>query len=73
MAHRDLSKGLKAYATAPFRFIKYLLQGKPRKLSDCMNVPGHEYQWEYPEVHKRIESFLETRFGVKKKEEVGSS
>jgi hypothetical protein len=73
MAHRDLSEGLKAYVTAPFRWLKYLLQRKPRKLSDCINVPGHEYNWEYPEVRKKIENFLETRFGVKKKVEVGLS
>jgi hypothetical protein len=73
IAHRDLWAGLRTYATSPFRWLKYLLQGKPRKLSDCINVPGHEYNWEYPEVHKRIENFLETRFGVKKKAEVGLS
>lgn len=73
MAHRDLSEGLKAYATAPFRWLKYLLQGKPKKFTDCINVPGHEYHWEYPEVRKRIENFLETRFGIKKKGEVGLS
>ncbi len=72
MAHRDLPEGLKAYATAPFRWLKYLLQGKPRKFTDCISVPGHEYKWAYPEVHERIENFLETRFGVKKKVEVGS-
>ena len=73
VAHRDLWAGFKTYGSAPFRWGKYLLQGKPRKLSDCINVPGHEYNWEYPEVRKRIESFLETRFGVQKKGEVGSS
>jgi hypothetical protein len=73
MAHRDLSEGLKAYVTAPFRWLKYLLQGKPKKISDCINVPGHEYHWEYPEVRKKVENFLETRFGVKKKVEVGLS
>jgi len=73
MAYRDLSEGLKAYCTAPFRWLKYLLQGKPRKLSDCINVPGHEYNWEYPEVRRKIENFLETRIGFKKKVEVGSS
>jgi len=73
MAHWDLWAGFKTYATAPFRWGKCLLQGKPRKFTDCINVPGHEYHWEYPEVHKRIESFLESRFGVKKKVEGGLS
>ncbi len=73
IAHRDLWAGFRTYATAPFRWGQCLLQGKPRKLSDCINVPGHEYNWEYPEVHKKIENFLETRFGVKKKAEVGLS
>jgi pimeloyl-ACP methyl ester carboxylesterase len=73
MAHRDLPEGLKAYGTAPLRWLKYLLQGKPRKFSNCINVPGHEYNWEYPEVHKTIEHFLETKFGAKKKVEVGLS
>jgi hypothetical protein len=73
VAHRDLWAAFKTYAIAPLRFLKYLLQGKPRKFSDCINVPGHEYRWEYPEVRKRIEGFLETTFGVKKKGEVGLS
>lgn len=73
IAHRDLWAGFRTYATSPLRWLKYLLRGKPRKFSDCINVPGHEYNWEYPEVHKKIESFLEARFGVKKKAEVGLS
>lgn len=48
----------KAYLTAPYRWIKYRLICKPEKFTYCVNVPGHEYQWEFPEVGAKIESFL---------------
>ncbi len=73
VAHRNLRAGFKAYITAPSRWIKYRLKGKPQKLSYCINVPGHDYNWEYPEVHKKITDFLEANFGAKRKLEAGLS
>jgi len=71
VAHRNLKIGVKTYVTAPFRWIKYRLQGRPETFAYCINVPGHEYSWEYPEVRRQIEDFLETTFGTKGKSEVG--
>ena len=65
MCHRDLRKGTKAYFMAFVRWFKYKAQGKPRKFTNCINTPGHEYQWEYPEVHGRITEFLTAVFGEK--------
>lgn len=53
------------YFTAPFRWIKYRLQGKRIKYTYCINVPGHDYNWEYPEVREKIENFIKTTFGNK--------
>ncbi len=70
MAHRNLKVGAKAYITAPYRWIKYRLQGKPEKFTYCINAPGHDYSWEYPEVQRQIKDFLNTNFGTKSKVEV---
>ena len=56
---------LKAFSAAPFRWIKYQLEGKPVKLGHCINVPGHEYNWEHPEVQRQLENFLEINFNTK--------
>ena len=72
VANRNLKIGLKTYATAPFRWAKCRLQGKPETFAYCMNVPGHEYSWDYPEVKGRIEDFLESNFGTKSNLEVGT-
>ena len=65
MCNRDLWKGTKAYFMAFVRWFKYKAQGKPRKFTRCINTPGHEYQWEYPEVHGRITEFLTAVFREK--------
>ncbi len=65
MVHRNLKAGAKAYITAPFRWIKYRLQGKPEKFTYCINAPGHDYNWEYPEVQQQIIDFLSLNFGTK--------
>ena len=70
MAHRNLWAGFKAYITAPFRWIKYRLEGKPEKFTHCINAPGHDYSWEYPEVHQRIKDFLDTNFDTKSNLEI---
>lgn len=61
----DLIAMLKTLPAAPFRWIKYRLEGKPVKFSHCINVSGHEYNWEYPEVRQQIGDFLEVNFGAK--------
>lgn len=73
MVHRNLKIGLKVYITAPFRWLKFRLVGKPQKFTYCVNAPGHDYNWEYPEVHRRIIDFLETNFGTNSKAEVDVS
>ncbi|MFC2035037.1 hypothetical protein ACFLUJ_02820 [Chloroflexota bacterium] len=73
MVHRDLIAGSKAYITAPFRWIKYKLQGKAEKFTYCINAPGHNYSWEYPEVQRQIIDFLETNFCTISKPEVALS
>ncbi|MFC1939693.1 hypothetical protein ACFLXO_03285 [Chloroflexota bacterium] len=70
MAHRNLKAGARAYLTAPYRWIKYRLHGKPEKFTYCINAPGHDYSWEYPEVHQQIIDFLKTNFGAKHNVEV---
>jgi len=67
MSHRNLWAGFKAYITAPYRWIKYRLQGKPQKFTYCINAPGHDYSWQYPEVRQRITDFLTDTFGTKSK------
>ncbi len=71
VAQRNLKAGARAYITAPFRWVRYRLQGRPEKFTYCINVPGHDYNWEYPEVHEKIIQFIETKFGWKNKPEVG--
>ena len=63
MCHRDLWKGTKSYLRAFVVWTKYRAQGKKVKFTNCINTPGHEYQWEYPEVHGRITEFLTAVFG----------
>ncbi len=70
MAHRNLKAGFKAYITAPYRWAKYRLQGKPEKFTYCINAPGHDYNWGYPEVHQPIIDFLNTKFRTKNNAEV---
>jgi hypothetical protein len=65
MSHRNLWAGFKAYSTAFFRWFKYRIRGKPTKFTNCINVPGHEYRWEYPEVRRRIEEFFQENFGTR--------
>jgi len=61
---------IRTYLTAPFRWIKYKLQGKQIKFTYCINVPGHDYNWDYPEVQRQIEDFLNMEFGTKSNTEV---
>jgi hypothetical protein len=65
MCHRDLWSGTKAYIKAFYRWFKYRVQGDRVKFTHCINTPGHEYKWEYPEVHERITGFLTANFSEK--------
>lgn len=56
---------IKTYVTAPVRWINFRLQGKRVKFTYCINLPGHDYNWDYPEVQHKIENFLNTNFGNK--------
>lgn len=73
MMEWDIITIIKAFLAANFRWIKYWLQGRPRKFSLCVNVPGHEYNWEYPEVRHQIEDFLQNNLGTKSSLEEGLS
>ena len=63
MAQRNLRAGTKAYAAAFFRWARARLRGRPVKFTNCINVPGHEYRWEYPVVQEKIREFLKANFG----------
>ena len=73
MSQRNLWIGFKAYLTAPWRWFKYRLQGKPQKFTYCINAPGHDYNWEYPDVQGKIIDFLTLNFGDKSNVEVETS
>ena len=73
MIHRNLKARFKAFITAFFRWFKHRLEGKPAKFTHLINLPGHEYSWEYPEVQQRITDFLEINFGTKSGLDVGPS
>ncbi len=64
---------LRTYLTAPYRWIKYRLQGKRIKFTYCINVPGHDYNWDYPEVQRQVEEFLDLNFGNRSNAEVAES
>ncbi|MDP6633078.1 MAG: hypothetical protein QGI51_06205 [Dehalococcoidales bacterium] len=66
----DVPTIVKTYVSAPFRWLKYRLQGKRVKFTYCINLPGHDYNWDYPEVQRQTEEFLNLRFGVKNNTEV---
>jgi hypothetical protein len=66
----DVPTIVKTYVAAPFRWVRYRLQGRPMKFTYCINVPGHDYNWEYPEVQGQVEGFLEINFGTKSEVEV---
>jgi pimeloyl-ACP methyl ester carboxylesterase len=62
----------RTYASAPFRWLKYKIQGKNIKFTYCINVPGHDYNWDYPEVQRQVEEFLTLKFGGKSEAEVAT-
>ncbi|UCH43749.1 MAG: hypothetical protein JSW16_04230 [Dehalococcoidales bacterium] len=69
----DIITIIKTYFSAPFRWVKYRLEGRPTTFARCINVPGHDYNWEYPEVQRQVEDFLRINFGNNSSMEVGIS
>ncbi len=69
----DVPTIARTYFGAPFRWIRYKLQGKRIKFTYCINVPGHDYNWDYPEVQRQVEDFLNLNFGDKNNVEVEES
>ena len=67
----DIKTMLKAFGGALFRWTKYQLQRKPKKFTYCVNVPGHEYNWDYPEVQQQIVDFLNLNFSTNSNGKVG--
>jgi hypothetical protein len=61
VVHWNLGKALRAYVTAPFRWLKYKLAGEHVKFTYCINVPGHEYRWEYPNIRNAITDFIKAK------------
>jgi hypothetical protein len=59
VVHRNLRAAARAYLFAPFSWLKYKLAGKPVKFTYCINVPGHDYNWKYPEVNGQVVRFLQ--------------
>jgi hypothetical protein len=70
VVHWNFGKALSAYITAPFRWIKYRMAGESVKFTYCINVPGHEYRWEYLHVQSQIIKFIKTKI-VEKSSIVG--
>jgi len=65
---RDMLAGARAYLAAPFRWLGHWLKGRPVKFSNCVNVRGHNYDWGYPYVRRRVVYFLEVNFGTSTKQ-----
>jgi hypothetical protein len=63
MCRRDLWTGTKSYFGAFVHWFRHKMQGHKIKFTNCINTPGHEYSWEYPEVQRRITEFLTAVFG----------
>ena len=70
MTEQKLMTMVSTFATAPFRWVKYRIEGKPKKFTWCINVPGHDYHWKYPKVQRQILNFLEVNFGKRANVEV---
>lgn len=58
-------KALSLFSTfikAPFRWIFSKINGQNLKLSQALNIYGHKYDWDSPEVNREITSFLASKF-----------
>ena len=61
----DVSTIISTYVSAPFRWLRFRFRGEKVKFTYCINVPGHDYNWDYPEVQEKIANFLNANFGNK--------
>ena len=68
----NLAGALQAYLVGPFKWLMYQLQRRPVRFAQCINAPGHDYDWGHPEVRQQIEDFLKLNFGTKHNVEVVS-
>ena len=59
---RDLMAGVRASLAAPYRCLGHWLVGRPVGLNSCVNVRGHNYDWGYAYVQRRVVGFLEGNF-----------
>ncbi|MGA7676790.1 MAG: hypothetical protein WCA51_00230 [Dehalococcoidia bacterium] len=66
LAQGNLRVGVGILMSAPFKWMWYRLRGKRVSFAHCVNAPGHEYDWDNPEIQKPIRDFLKTYFGAKK-------
>lgn len=62
VVHLSPLKTIKSFVTAPYYWIRYRAAGRRVKFTYCINVPGHDYNWQYPAVQKQITDFLYTNF-----------
>lgn len=65
MVEKDLLGGFRAYVIGPLRWLICRLKGKPERFAQCINAPGHDYDWKYTEVRQRITDFLKLSLGTK--------
>jgi hypothetical protein len=66
LAQGNLRVGAGILMAAPFKWTWHRLRGKRVAFAHCVNAPGHEYDWNNPEIQKPIRGFLKTFFGTKK-------
>lgn len=66
LAHGNWKVGIGILVAAPFRWVIYRLQGRPVEFAHCISAPGHEYDWNYPEIQRQIRGFLEINFAAGK-------
>ncbi|MCX6009753.1 MAG: hypothetical protein NTW48_06960 [Chloroflexi bacterium] len=66
LAQGNLRVGARILMAAPFKWMWHRLRGRRVAFAHCVSAPGHEYDWDNPEIQKPIRDFLKTNFGTKK-------
>lgn len=66
LAQGNLRVGAGILMAAPFKWMWHRLRGRRVNFAHCVSAPGHEYDWDNPEIQKPIRDFLKTNFGTKK-------
>ncbi|OGN94925.1 MAG: hypothetical protein A2Z75_03775 [Chloroflexi bacterium RBG_13_50_10] len=56
--------GVRILMAAPFKWMWYRLRGKPVAFAHCVTAPGHEYDWDNPEIQEPIRDFLKANFAA---------